>query len=328
MRGGEVNMKRLKSLMFSVIIIVMVVSALAGCGLIKEVPNEVDKSIVAKVDGEIIGKEEFDKTFEVFKTQVEMKQGPDIWDKDYKGRKYIDLAKEDVLEQIIQERIQLKKAEEMKIVVTQEEVDAEYDKFKKIFNSDEKFIEFLTSLKMDEKYFKDSIRKDLIISKLKDNMTGNVEITEEEIAVFYNSHMDMFYRIKASHILLETEDEAKNILERVKAGEDFNKLAKEYSTDPSVIENNGDLGYFRHGDMVKEFETAAFALKPGEVSELVKSQYGYHIIKVEDKKIDKLEDVKDELKTNLLMEKKNENYDKTFEEMYSKAKIEKFVKNL
>ena len=314
--------------MFSVVVIAMIISTLSGCGLVRKTPNESDKSIVAKVDGEAITKKEFDKAFEVFKTKVEMKQGPDIWDKDYKGRKYIDLAKEDVLEQIIQEKIQLKKAEEMQVIVNQSEVDTEYDKFKKIFNSDEKFIEFLASLKIDEEYFKDSIKKDLTISKLKEKMTENAEISEEEIAVFYNSHMDMFYRVKASHILLETEDEAKKILERVKAGEDFNNLAKEYSTDPSVKENNGDLGYFRHGDMVEEFETAAFALKPGEISELVKSQYGYHIIKVEDKKIDKLEDVKDELKTNMIMEKKNEDYNKAFEEMYTKAKIEKYTENL
>lgn len=321
-------MKRIKLLMFTAVVIAIVISTLSGCGLVRKTPNQADKSIVAKVDGEAITKKEFDKAFEVFKTKVEMKQGPDIWDKDYKGKKYIDLAKEDVLEQIIQEKIQLKKAEEMQIIVNQSEVDTEYDKFKKIFNSDEKFIEFLESLKIDEEYFKDSIKKDLTISKLKEKMTENVEISEEEIAVFYNSHMDMFYRVKASHILLETEDEAKKILERVKAGEDFSKLAKEYSTDPSVKENNGDLGYFRHGDMVEEFETAAFALKPGEISELVKSQYGYHIIKVEDKKIDKLEDVKDELKTNMAMEKKNEDYNKAFEEMYTKAKIEKYTENL
>lgn len=321
-------MKRTRLFIFSAMIIIIVILTLSGCDLIRKIPTEADKSIVAKVDGEAITKEEFDKTFEVFKTKVEMKQGSDIWDKDYKGRKYIDLAKEDVLEQMIQEKIQLKKADEMQISVTEEEVDAEYDKFKKIFNSDEKFAEFLTNLKVDEEYFKNSISRNLIISKLKENMTKNIEISEEEIAAFYNSHLDMFYRVKASHILLETEDEAKKILERVKAGEDFNKLAREYSTDPSVAENGGDLGYFRYGDMVEEFETAAFALKPGEISEVVKSQYGYHIIKVDDKKIDKFEDVKDELKSNMIMGKKNEDYNKVLEEMYSKAKIEKFTENL
>lgn len=321
-------MKHLKELIFGAIIIALTLFIFTGCDLIRVNESEADKAIVAKVDGETITKEEFDQIFQIFKTQVEMKQGPDIWEKTYEGKKYIDLAKEQVLEQMIEDKIQMKKAEELNITVTEEEIDAEFDKFKKLFNSDEKFKEFLTGLKMDQEYFKDSIKKDLIKNRLKENMTANVQVTEEEIATFYSTHMDMFYRVKASHILLETEDEAKKILDRVKAGEDFNKLAKEYSIDPIAKENNGDLGYFRHGDMVEEFETAAFALKPGQVSEVVKSQHGYHIIKVEDKKIDKLEDVKDELRTTMIMDKKNSDYNTTFEEMHKKAKIEKFVKNL
>ncbi len=321
-------MKHLKELIFGAIIIALTLFIFTGCDLIRVNESEADKAIVAKVDGETITKEEFDQIFQIFKTQVEMKQGPDIWEKTYEGKKYIDLAKEQVLEQMIEDKIQMKKAEELNITVTEEEIDAEFDKFKKLFNSDEKFKEFLTGLKMEQEYFKDSIKKDLIKNRLKENMTANVQVTEEEIATFYSTHMDMFYRVKASHILLETEDEAKKILDRVKAGEDFNKLAKEYSIDPIAKENNGDLGYFRHGDMVEEFETAAFALKPGQVSEVVKSQHGYHIIKVEDKKIDKLEDVKDELRTTMIMDKKNSDYSTTFEEMYKKAKIEKFVKNL
>lgn len=317
-------MKHLKLLIYAIIIIAL----LSGCDLVRVKQSEADKSIVAKVDGENISKEQFDKMFEVFKTREEMRQGPEVWEKTYEGKKYIDLAKEHILEQLIQDKIQLNKADELKITVTQEEVDAEVDKWRNMFDSDEKFKEFLETVKMDEEYFIDSTRKDLIINKLKENMTENAQITEEEIAVFYSTHMDMFNRVKASHILLETEEEAQKILEKVKAGENFNSLAKEYSIDPSAKENNGDLGYLRHGDTVESFEAAAFALKPGEISDIVKSQYGYHIIKVEDKKVDKLEDVKDELRASMLMEKKNEDYNKAFQEMYSKAKIEKFVKNL
>ncbi len=313
---------------YSVIIMVLLLLTVWGCGMVVVKENEVDKSIVAKVDDGVITKEEFDKIFEVFKTQEELKQGTDIWDKTYMGKKYIDLAKEQVLQQMIEDKIQLKKAEELNISVPQEEIDDEFDKFKKLFNSDEKFIEYLNTLQMDEDYFKESIKKSLIINYLKENMTKDIEITKEEIETYYAAHMDMFFRVKASHILLETEEEAKDILIKVNAGEDFNELAKQYSIDPSVKENNGDLGYFRHGAMVEPFEEAAFALKPGEVSDIVKSQYGYHIIKVEDKKVDKLEDVKDELKTSMLMAKKNTDFVATFEEMYNEVKVEKYLKNL
>ncbi len=321
-------MNHKKLLGATAVIVAFMVFAASGCGIVKVKPQDADKIIVAVVDGENITKAEFDKIFEIFKTQVELNQDSSIWDKEYEGKKYIDLAKEQVLDQMIGDRVQLRKANELGIAVSDEEVNAEVDKWKKLFNSDEKYIEFLTTLKMEEAYFKDNLKKDLMINKMKEKLTQSVEITDTELADYYNSHMNLFYKVKASHILLDTEEEAKKILERVKAGEDFNALAKEFSTDPSAKENSGSLGYFRHGEMVEPFEQAAFALKPGEVSDLVKSDYGYHIIKVEDKTIDKFEDVKDELKNTLITDKKNQNYSTSLEEMKSKAKIEKFPKNL
>lgn len=300
----------------------------AGCGMVRVKPGDPEKTIVAKVDGEEITKAEFDKVFEIFKTQVELEQDPSIWEKEYEGKKYEDLAKEKVLEQMISDKVQMKKAGEMGISVSDEEIDAEVDKWKKLFNSDEKYIEFLTSLNIDEEYFRDNLKKDLVKNKMKEELTKNVEVTDEELADYYGKHINEFYRVKASHILLDTEEEAKKILERVKAGEDFNALAKEYSTDPSAKDNSGSLGYFRQGEMVEPFEEAAFALKPGEISDIVKSDYGYHIIKVEDKTIDKFEDVKDELRNSLITDKKSQSYDSAFEEMMSKAKIEKYPENL
>jgi foldase protein PrsA len=76
------------------------------------------------------------------------------------------------------------------------------------------------------------------------------------------------------------------MLERIKNGESINDLAVQYSKDPTAKENKGELGYFKRGEMVPEFENAAFKMKPGEISEPVKTDYGYHIIKVEDIKIE------------------------------------------
>ena len=90
-------------------------------------------------------------------------------------------------------------------------------------------------------------------------------------------------RIKASHILVKSEDEAKRLCEKIKNGEDFGKLAKAHSKCPSG-KSGGDLGFFGKGQMVREFENAAFALSIGEVSAPVKTQFGWHIIKLTDKK--------------------------------------------
>lgn len=109
--------------------------------------------------------------------------------------------------------------------------------------------------------------------------------------------------VRARHILVEEEDMAKAALARVKKGEDFAKIAAELSKDPGSGKEGGDLGFFTKDRMVAPFAEAAFKLKPGEVSEPVKSQFGWHVIKVEEKRVKplpKFEDVKGEIETYLL----------------------------
>ena len=89
----------------------------------------------------------------------------------------------------------------------------------------------------------------------------------------------MANKIKCSHILVEKQSHAIQILEKIKNGEKFGKLAKELSIDSGSAKRDGNLGYFGRGKMVKEFENAAFNLQAGQISEPVKTQYGYHIIK-------------------------------------------------
>ena len=89
----------------------------------------------------------------------------------------------------------------------------------------------------------------------------------------------MTVKIKCSHILVQKQSEAIAILDRIKRGEKFGKLARELSTDSGSAKSDGNLGFFGRGKMVKEFETTAFNLQVGQISEPVKTQYGYHIIK-------------------------------------------------
>jgi len=90
--------------------------------------------------------------------------------------------------------------------------------------------------------------------------------------------------VRASHILVKSEGMAINVKARIYSGDDFGQLAREYSQCPSW-RNNGDLGFFKRGDMVKEFENAAFSMKVGEVSKPIQTQYGWHIIKVTDRQV-------------------------------------------
>lgn len=142
------------------------------------------------------------------------------------------------------------------------------------------------------------------------NYEKDITVDDEQIKDYYEANMEKFKQpeqVKASHILLKVEDpkkeeevkkKAHDIYKKLKEGKDFSKLASQYSQDPGSKDKGGDLGYFERGKMVKEFEEVAFTLNPGEISEPVKTQFGYHIIKVEDKKPEgtkTLEEAKEEI---------------------------------
>ena len=127
--------------------------------------------------------------------------------------------------------------------------------------------------------------------------------------------------IKARHILVETEDQAKDVAKQLKNGKDFAALAKEKSKDPGSAKNGGDLGWFTAEVMVPEFSKAAFALKAGEVSQPVKTQFGWHVIQLEDRRkqqAPKFDDVKDRLRQQLREQESSE----TIDRLKKSAKIE------
>src|SRR5262249_48106276 len=128
-----------------------------------------------------------------------------------------------------------------------------------------------------------------------DAMRAKVSVPSADIERTYNNNIEQYStpeQVRASHILLKTEGKddaavkakAEQLLKEVKGGADFAELAKKNSEDESSAKNGGDLDYFGRGRMVPEFDQAAFAMQPGQISDLVKTQYGYHIIKVVDKK--------------------------------------------
>ena len=142
----------------------------------------------------------------------------------------------------------------------------------------------------------------------------DIAVTEEETKGYYKANENQFMAgetVHAKHILVDEEDKCQEILEKIVAEEiTFEDAAKEFSTCPSK-QQGGDLGAFTRGQMVKEFEDAAFAAEIGHVVGPVKTQFGYHLIKVEDKKEAedaKLDDVKEQIKSEIMQKKQQEAY--------------------
>jgi foldase protein PrsA len=184
-------------------------------------------------------------------------------------------------EAVLRELVETKLLE-AEVEVSKAEVDEKMATIKENFETDEAFeVALQSSPYKTEEDLRKVIKNDIMLFKY---ATKGVEVTDENINEFFNEYVKR-EEVKASHILVEDEEQAKEILSQIKNGADFAALAKEHSIDTNSAVKGGDLDFFTRGKMVPEFEKVAFSLEVGEVSDLVKSQFGYHIIKVTDVKL-------------------------------------------
>lgn len=176
--------------------------------------------------------------------------------------------------------------------------------------------------------FIEEMKRRVVVDRFfKKEVDEKVSVSAEEVKKFFTENPDEAKssdEVRASHILLKTREEAEMVRKKIKAGSKFEDLAKQYSIDPGSKGRGGDLGYFQKGMMVPEFDTAAFKLKTGEVSDIVETRFGYHLIKVTGRKEGKkkgFEEVSKELEKKLLTKKRKERFDTLVAELKSKAKI-------
>lgn len=199
-----------------------------------------------------------------------------------------------VLNQMIDEMVL-----EDKYKVTDKEIDKEIDKIKEELGGEDAFKQALEQNGLsDEKQLKERVKSMLLNEKA---ATEGVKISEDEMKKVFEEKYKT--EVKASHILVDDEKTAKEVQKKLNDGGDFAKLAEEYSKDPGSKSKGGDLGFFGKGAMVPEFEKVAFTLDKGETSDLVKSDYGVHIIKVTDKRENKFEDKKEQVEQELKQQK-------------------------
>ncbi|MDL1962935.1 MAG: peptidylprolyl isomerase [Deltaproteobacteria bacterium] len=291
---------------------------------------------IAIINGSVITREEFNREIDQVKQKI-LQRGQEI-----SPTQLEDIGNK-ILENLIDLELLFQESHNNGIKVEKEKIDSQIKALKQKLPNNAEFEKLLTELKLSESALKLKIKKGIAIQELVETrISQKIKISDKETKVFYDTNPDFFKQpeqVKASHILIKvapdadelTKSEAKQklrqIQQKLNKGEEFATLAKEFSEGPSKT-NGGDLGYFQRGQMVKPFEDAAFALKPEKVSNIVETQFGYHLIKVVDKKPEKTipyEDVKDNLVQHLKQEKTKQKVKLYIQTLREKAKIEKFL---
>jgi foldase protein PrsA len=262
------------------------------------------------------------------RSEVVAKVGQKSITKDNLYTFFVEQNGEAALDTLITKNVIEQEVEKEKVSVSEKDIDAELKELIASYGGEETFNQQLATSGLTMEDVEEDVKTNLQIEKL---LESRIKITDEEMKTYFDENKNTFAQaeqVKASHILVEDEAKAKEVKEKLAAGEDFAALAKEYSTDTASAESGGDLGFFSKGSMVAEFEDKAFSMKVDEISDPVKSEFGYHIIKVTDKKEAKeanYEDSKAEIKGVLLDEKVAAEYPTWLEDKKEEYKVKNYL---
>ncbi len=261
--------------------------------------QEVIDRVVAVVDDQIILQSELLQYTYSMAVQmgVDPRKHPD---------KFSEL-RENALQSLIAQKVFFTKAKEDSVTIDQRQVDQVLEERLKYMveqlGSEEKLEEYYGQpMRKIRRIFRENVEEGLLVRTLQQKMFREIKTSRREVEEFYQAHKDSLPGIKASvrlsHILVNiapgdaaveaAQAKIDTLLQRVRSGEDFATLARLYSEDPGSATKGGELGFIQRGDFVKEFEEAAFALQPGEISGVVRSSFGFHVIQLIDRRGEKI----------------------------------------
>lgn len=267
-------------------------------------PGKASGETVAKVNGVAIGKSElYDALVKAGGTQT--------------------------LQSLIDNELVRQEGDKAGIQVTEADLDKELQTIKKSFPSDAEFEQALTQYNMTLEKLKEDMKTQVVLRKL---LEPQVKVTDEDIKKYYDSNLESLKtpeQVRASHILVKTKEEAEAVLADLKNGGDFAKIAQEKSQDPGSKDAGGDLNFFGKGAMEEPFETAAFAMKVGDLSNVVQTSHGFHVIKLTDRKdasTPTLDEKKEEIREQLVNEQVSTLSSTWMQEKTTAAAIETFLK--
>ena len=290
--------------------------------------------VVARVNGEAINRADLEEAVSEVETRAGQPMPADQRDRVLRA----------VLDQLIGYRLLVQETAARKTAVPDAEVEARIGQIRSQFPSEEVFQQQLQQRKMTLEQLRTDTRASLqITALLQAELDAKTAVTPEQVNDFYVKNPAAFQqgeRVKASHILVRVQAnadaaerekaraKAAGLLADVKAGKDFAALAKQYSDDPGSGAQGGDLGFFQRGQMVPPFEQAAFALSVGQTSDLVTSDFGFHIIRVTDKqpgRTQTLEEVRPDIEQYLVGQNREQQTRLFVEALKAKGKVEIYI---
>jgi peptidyl-prolyl cis-trans isomerase C len=289
--------------------------------------------VLARVNGEAVTRVDFDRLIK--NMEVSANQPVPAERRDEIFRKALD--------QLVTYAVLSQETRTRKVPVTDAEVESNIKQMRSQFQNEEEFAKALTARGMSLEKLKADTRIDISINKMMESEASTEQTPgDAQVREFYDKNPDKFKQdeaVRASHILFKVEesadaatkkkvkDQAEAVLKQVRGGADFAELARKHSADGSA-QQGGDLNFFTKGQMVPAFDQAAFSLKPGQISDLVTTQFGYHIIKVTEQRPPStvpFEQVSDRIKQFLTEQQKQQKVEAFINALKQKAKIEVLV---
>lgn len=297
-----------------------------------EASIEVPEDAVARVDDSFIYEDEFDKNVAIIKYMYENEYGDDIWEQEVQGMKVSNIAKEQTLDRLIQVRLIKDYVEKnSEVEIDEEELDGVLEELNTELANDEERKAYYDENNISDEFIYEQIKDGEYMQEFYAMIEEAIEADEAFLQERYENYVA---KVDASHILVEDEATAKVVSEKLSSGEDFAEMAKEYSTDPGSAENGGDLGFFDRGKMVPAFEEVAFSAEVDSISDPVQSQFGYHIIRVNDKKTvqdmiddEEKEDTINRYRNQIVQNAIEQRYQEKLNELMSDSEVEKYIDN-
>lgn len=197
----------------------------------------------------------------------------------------IDTGGKQALEKLIVEELINQEASKKNIAVTDEDIDLELDILKREYDSPEEYRSKLAEDGFTDRSMRAQISMQLLLRQL---LSDKTHVTDTDIQNYYDQNKARWTKqdaVRVSHILVQSKEQADVIAAKLKSGEDFAKLAGQFSLDPGAKSNGGDLGFIERGYLEQSFEDAAFALQPGEPAEITVSSQGFHILVVTERQV-------------------------------------------